>query len=58
MDPRILYSVQAAILFFIIASPFMYSVTRKLVKLDAYGSLALHSLVYGVLVYLLMIVQN
>jgi hypothetical protein len=58
MDPRILYSVQAAILFFIIASPFMYSVTRKLVKLDAYGSLALHSVVYGVLVYLLMIVQN
>ena len=58
MDPRILYSVQAAILFFIIASPFMYSVTRKLVKLDSYGSLALHSLVYGVLVYLLMIVQN
>jgi hypothetical protein len=58
MDPRILYSLQAAILFFIIASPFMYSVTRKLVKLDAYGSLALHSVVYGVLVYLLMIVQN
>jgi hypothetical protein len=57
MDPRILYSLQAALLFFIIASPFMYSVTRKVIKLDAYGSLALHSVVYGVLVYLLMVVQ-
>jgi hypothetical protein len=26
-------------------------------KLDAYGSLALHSFVYGVLVYLLMVLQ-
>lgn len=57
MDARILYSLQAALLFFIIASPFMYSLTRKLVKLDAYGSLAMHSVVYGVLVYLLMVVQ-
>jgi len=57
MDPRILYSIQAAVLFFIIASPFMYSLTKKLMKLDAYGSLALHSVVYGILVYLLMIVQ-
>ena len=58
MDPRILYSLQAAVLFFIIASPFMYSLTRKLLKMDAYGSLALHAGVYGVLVYLLMIVQK
>ena len=57
MDPRILYSIQAAVLFFIIASPFMYSLTKKLMKLDAYGSLALHSFVYGVLVYLLMVLQ-
>jgi hypothetical protein len=57
MDPRILYSLQAAVLFFIIASPFMYSLTKKLMKLDAYGSLALHSFVYGVLVYLLMVLQ-
>ena len=57
MDARILYSLQAALLFFIIASPFMYSLTRKLIKLDAYGSLAMHSVVYGVLVYILMVVQ-
>jgi hypothetical protein len=58
MDPRVLYSLQAAVLFFIIASPFMYSLTRKLVKLDTYGSVALHSVVYGLLVYLLMVVQR
>ncbi len=58
MDPRILYSLQAAVLFFIVASPFMYALTRKLLKMDAYGSLALHSAVYGVLVYLLMVVQK
>ena len=58
MDPRILYSFQSAVLFFIIASPFMYSLTRKLVKMDAYGSLGLHSVVYGLLVYVLMIVQK
>ena len=58
MDPRILYSIQAAVLFFIIASPYLYSLTRKLVKLDAYGSLAMHSAVFGVLVYLLMIIQR
>ena len=58
MDPRVLYSLQAAVLFFIIASPFMYSLTRKLVKLDTYGSVALHSVVFGLLVYLLMVVQR
>jgi len=58
MDPRILYSLQAAVLFFIIASPYLYSLTRKLVKLDAYGSLAMHSAVFGVLVYLLMVIQR
>jgi len=58
MDPRILYSLQSAVLFFIIASPYMYSLTKKLIKLDAYGSLALHSIVFGVIVYILMIIQK
>ena len=58
MDLRILYSLQSAVLFFIIASPYLYSLTRKLIKLDSYGSLALHSVVYGVLVYLLMVIQR
>jgi hypothetical protein len=57
MDPRIFYSLQSAILFFIIASPFMYSITRKVVKLGQYGSVALHSVVFGIIVYLLMILQ-
>ena len=58
MDPRILYSLQSAVLFFIIASPFMYSLTRKLMKLDEYGKVALHAIVFGVLVYVLMIIQR
>ena len=58
MDPRILYSIQSAILFFLIASPFMYSLTRKLLKLDTYGAVALHSAVFGVLVYSLMVLQR
>jgi hypothetical protein len=58
MDPRILYSLQSAVLFFIIASPYMYSLTKKLIKLDTYGSLALHSIVFGVIVYILMIIQK
>lgn len=58
MDPRILYSLQSAVLFFIIASPFMYSLTRKLMKLDEYGRVALHAVVYGILVYILMIIQR
>jgi hypothetical protein len=58
MDPRILYSLQSAVLFFIIASPFMYSLTRKLMKLDEYGKVALHAAVFGVLVYVLMVIQR
>ncbi len=58
MDPRILYSLQSAVLFFIIASPFMYSLTRKLMKLDEYGKVALHAVVFGVLVYVLMVIQR
>lgn len=62
MDPRIVYSLESAILFFIIASPFMYSLTGKLTKkigkLGQYGAVALHSVVFGIVVYLLMIVQK
>ena len=57
MDPRILYSLQSAVLFFIIASPYMYALTIKIVKLSAYNSVALHSLVFGVIVYALMVIQ-
>jgi len=57
MDPRILYSLESAILFFIVASPYMYNLTRKMIKLGTYGSVALHSVVFGVLVYVLMRLQ-
>ena len=58
MDPRILYSLQSALLFFIIASPYLYSLTRKLVKLSPYGSVALHAAVFGLIVYGLMVLQG
>jgi len=58
MDPRITYSLESAILFFIIASPFMYSltgkITRKIGKLGQYGAVALHAVVFGIIVYILM----
>jgi len=57
MDPRILYSLQSAILFFIIASPQVYKLTGQLFKLKGTASIILHSVVYGVIVYLLMIFQ-
>ena len=57
MDPRILYSLESAVLFFILASPYMYSLTRKLIKLNVYNSVALHAAVFGVIVYVLMRLQ-
>ena len=54
---RIIYSLQSAVLFFIIASPFMYKLTGKLFGTKGTAAIALHSVVYGVLVYLLMIIN-
>jgi hypothetical protein len=54
MDPRIIYSLQSALLFFIIASPQVYAITGKLFKVKGTALIALHSLVFGVLVYALM----
>ena len=51
MDVRIIYSLQSAFIFFIIASPYMYSLTSKIIKLSPYGQVALHSLIYGLIVY-------
>ena len=62
MDPRILYSLESAILFFIIASPFMYSltgsITKKIGKIGEYGAVALHAVVFGLIVFVLMNVQK
>lgn len=57
MDPKILYSLESAVIFFIIASPFMYSLTSpitKLLKAGPYGPVAVHALVFGIIVYVLM----
>ena len=57
MDPRIIYSLQSALLFFIIASPQLYSITGKLFSTKGTPLLLIHSAVYGVLVYLLMLIN-
>ena len=57
MDPRIIYSIQSALLFFIIASPQVYAITGKLFSTKGTPLLVIHSLVYGVLVYLLMLIN-
>jgi len=60
MDPRIIYSLESAIIFFILASPFMYSLTApitKKIKGGPYIPVAVHALVFGLIVYLLMIIQ-
>ena len=66
MDKRILYSIQAAILFLVIASPFMYKVVQavfgKLFTVAVDGcpttaGLLLHTVVFGLVVYLIMLLQ-
>jgi len=54
MDPRIIYSLQSALLFFIIASPQLYALTGKLLNTKGTPLILLHSVVFGVVVYLLM----
>jgi len=54
MDPRIIYSLQSALLFFIVASPQLYSLTGKLFNTKGIPLLLIHSIVFGVVVYLLM----
>lgn len=54
MDPRIIYSLQSALLFFIIASPQVYAITGKLFRTKGTPLLVLHSVVFGVIVYALM----
>lgn len=61
MDPRILYSLESAIIFFILASPFMYSLTApitKKIKGGAYVPVAVHALVFGIVVFALMHLQK
>jgi hypothetical protein len=61
MDPRIVYSLESAIIFFILASPFMYSLTAPLtkkIKGGAYVPVAVHALVFGIIVYVLMHIQK
>ena len=63
-DPRVIYSIQAALVFLVIASPFMYnlvqSILGRLVTVAKGGcptmaGLLLHTVVYGLIVYGLML---
>jgi hypothetical protein len=67
MDPRVLYSIQAAVLFLVIASPPMYRLVQaifgRLFTVSVGGcpttaGLLLHTVVFGLLVYLLMVIQK
>ena len=57
MDPRIIYSLQAALLFFIIASPQVYAITGSIFKTKGISALLLHTVVYGLVVYGLMLIN-
>jgi len=58
MDPRIIYSIQSALLFFIIASPQVYAITGKLFSTKGTPLLVIHSIVFAVVVYALMIINK
>ncbi len=57
MDPRIIYSLQSALLFFIIASPQVYAITGSIFKTKGTMAVLLHSVVFGLLVYALMLLN-
>ena len=63
MDIKLIASLESAILFLIVSSPFVYMLTQRLfrniVTISVNGcptrsGLVLHSLVFGIIVYLLM----
>lgn len=67
MNPKLLYSLQAALVFLVISSPFMYKTTQmifgKLFAVAVNGcptisGLLLHTVVYGLIVYILMVLQK
>ena len=66
MDPRLFYSLQAALLFLIVSSPVMYSLVQmvfgRLFTVAVKGcptvaGLLLHTVVFALLTYLLMVYQ-
>lgn len=67
MDPRLFYSLQAALLFLIVSSPVMYSLVQTIfgglftvaVKgCPTVAGLLLHTVVFALLTYLLMVYQS
>jgi hypothetical protein len=67
MNPKILYSIQAALVFLVISSPFVYKLTDSLfgnifdISVNGCPTIAgllLHTVVYGIVVYVMMLVQK
>lgn len=67
MDPRVFYSVQAALLFIIISSPVLYNFVQSLfgrlftvaVKgCPTVAGLVLHSVVFAIVTYVFMVLQE
>jgi len=67
MNPKILYSIQAALVFLVISSPFVYKLTDSLfgnifdISVNGCPTIAgllLHTVVYGLVVYVMMLVQK
>lgn len=67
MNPKIIYSIQAALVFLVISSPFVYKLTDSLFgnlfEISVNGcptiaGLLLHTVVYGLIVYIMMLVQK
>lgn len=63
MEHIVLYSVQAALLFFIVSSPMVYSFVNKVFAVATNGcptskGLIVHTIVYGILSYLLVKVNS
>jgi hypothetical protein len=57
MDQRIILSVQAALLYFIVASPTVFRFTSGLFKTTGNMSTGVSALIYGILVYLVMLLN-
>jgi hypothetical protein len=67
MDPRIFYSIQAALVFIVVSSPILYNLVQSVVGrlftvavkgCPTVAGLVLHAVVFALVTYLLMVFQE
>lgn len=67
MDPRIFYSIQAALVFIVVSSPILYTFVQSVLGrfftvaykgCPTVAGLVLHSVVFALVTYLLMVFQE